>query len=67
MAPTYLLQHIGERTAFDYLFKLLISSTQNGESFPTGLVFFTAALQIFVAQCMAKEEDQVLVFCLLLF
>ncbi|KAM2931946.1 hypothetical protein FF1_040080 [Malus domestica] len=59
MAPTYLLQHIGERTAFDYLFKLLISSTQNGESFPTEMMFFTAALQTFVAQCMAKEEDQV--------
>lgn len=60
IAETYLIQHQNQKLVFDHLLKLVISSIQNEESFPSKeLVSFTGALQTLVSQCMAKEEDQV--------
>ncbi|KAK9911964.1 hypothetical protein M0R45_035841 [Rubus argutus] len=61
IAETYLLQHQSQKLAFDHLLKLVISSIQNEESFPSKeLACFTGALQTLVSQCMAKEEDQII-------
>ncbi|BFG21102.1 hypothetical protein CerSpe_073750 [Prunus speciosa] len=58
IAPTYFL-HVGEKTLFDNLSKLLSSSIQNEETFPRELAFLTGALQTLVGQGLAKEEEQV--------
>ncbi|CAB4299314.1 unnamed protein product [Prunus armeniaca] len=58
IAPTYFLQHVGERTVLDNLSKLQSSSIKNEETFSRELAFLTGALQTLVGQGLAKEEEQ---------